>query len=149
MRYWASDILDTVVDMSSVLDIRGIKICKVKSINPFVFIYKDVEMGSTFGDTVYVHPLSLSGLINYDESELSASQNFNSTTAYNSPNFTGAIEGTIPDFIKNFYLFYKEKEKIYLLKEGDLIAIYELGGNSYLVLQKVIADKFVEDKENK
>lgn len=148
MYTWASDILDTIENMSSLAKIRGLKICTVKSVNPFIFIAEGVELGTTFGDTVYVHPLFLADLINFDENTLSEIQNFKSTTAYESPNFTGMIEGTIPEFIKNFYLFYKEKEKIYRLKAGDLIAMYELGENSYLILQKVLLDTLREDEED-
>ncbi len=146
MRLWAGDIIDTIQSASETTKFRGIKICRVKSVNPRIFTYNDVDMGTTFGDIVYIHPLFLSEPIEYDENLLSQIQNFNQTTAYNSPNFQGVIEGSIPEFIKNFYLFYKAKESIYLIKEGDLLAIYELGENSYLVLQKVLIDEIKEDK---
>lgn len=146
MNNWANDVLDTVLTSSDNKNFKGLKICTVKSLNPFIFTYNGVDLGTQEGDTVYIHPLALAPLINEDENLLLEIQNFESSTAYNSPSFTAKITGTIPDFIKNFYLFYKNWCSIYALNVGDSIAVYELFDNSFLVLQKVALD-IIQEKE--
>ena len=140
MKNWAGEILDTFEEYIDRLNFRGVKICTVKSINPFVFTYNGIEIGTKLNDTVYIHPLLTSPLIELDTETIKQSQNFTNTTAYNSPNFTGIIEGSIPDFLKSFYEFFKNWQSIYILNPNDLIAVYELGNNQYLVLSKVAKD---------
>ena len=67
MKNWAGDILDVFSEYESKLNFRGIKICTVKSINPFIFTYKGVEIGTKLNDTVYIHPLFTSALIEQDK----------------------------------------------------------------------------------
>ena len=74
-------------------------------------------------------------------------QNFKNSTAYNSPEFQAAIEGSVPDFLKEFYLFYKNWQQTYLLSAGDLIAVYELE-EGYLILQKVISYKAADYEQD-
>ena len=147
MKNWAGDILDVFSEYESKLNFRGIKICTVKSINPFIFTYKGVEIGTKLNDTVYIHPLLTSALIEQDKETIKENQNFKNTTAYNSPNFTGVIEGTIPNFLIEFYEFYKNWQSTYILNPNDLIAVYELGNNQYLVLSKVAIDILKEEEE--
>ena len=40
----------------------------------------------------------------------------------------------------DYYEFYKNNNAIYILSEGDSVAVYELEGNSFLILQKVIKE---------
>lgn len=139
MKYWAGDIIQSIEESYKKKNYKGLIICSVKSIHPFVFTYKGVDVGASNGDIVFVHPLMIGTLINQNENGLSTIQSFMESSAYKSPQFVAKIEGTIPDFIKDFYLFYKDWQSNYLLKEGDLIAVYELE-DSYLVLQKVNKD---------
>lgn len=145
MKYWADEILDTVERSIKNKNYRGMKICTIKTVNPLVFTYKGVDIGTKENDVVYVHPLMTSNLIEQDENLLSNIQNFNNSTAYNSPEFQAVIQGTLPDFLKEFYLFYKNWQSVYLLQAGDLVAVFELEDDSYLILQKVGKDILKED----
>ncbi|MCD8024520.1 MAG: hypothetical protein LUE64_03200 [Candidatus Gastranaerophilales bacterium] len=144
-KIWAGEILDILDKNSDKRNVRGYKICTVKSVSPFVFTYNDIDIGTQEGDVIYIHPLFISSAISQDENTLLDAQAFTSSTAYNSPSFSAVIEGTMPAFLKEFYLFYKEWQSVFLLSVGDLIAVYELGRGKYLVLQKVIKD--VEEDE--
>ncbi len=146
MKNWAGEILDTLSDYADKLNFRGIKICTVISTNPLIFEYNGVEIGTKYEDTVYIHPLLTSPLIELDVETLKEPQQFTNTTAYNSPNFTGVIEGTLPDFLVNFYEFYKNWQSVYILNPNDLIAVYELGNSCYLVLSKVAIDVLKQDE---
>lgn len=145
MEGWASDIINSIENAIENKNIYGFKICTVKSISPLIFTYEGVDIGAKEGDTVYVHPLMVGEEIDLEENRLLEIQNFLQSTAYKSPEFQASIEGSIPDFIKDFYNFYKKWQKTYLLNVGDLIAVYELGGNSYLILQKVLIDNEISN----
>lgn len=140
MKYWAGDIIQSIEDSYKKRNYKGLIICSVKSVNPFVFTYRGVDIGTSNGDIVFVHPLMVGTLIDQNENELLTIQSFIESSAYKSPQFVAKIEGSIPNFIKDFYLFYKNWQSNYLLNIGDLIAVYELEDNSYLVLQKIDKD---------
>ena len=147
MENWASSILNAFEEDIDKKNYRGFLICTVININPLIFSYNDVALGESLGDKVYVHPLFVSSLINQDEESLLNIQNFKNSTAYNSPEFQATVEGSIPDFLKEFYLFYKNWQQTYLLSIGDLIAVYELE-EGYLILQKVISYKASDYTQN-
>lgn len=147
MKNWAGEILDTFAEYTDKLNFKGVIICTVKSVNPFIFTYKGIDIGTKLEDTIYVHPLLTASLIGFDKEIVKQAQNFKNTTAYNSPNFTGLIEGSLPEFLINFYEFYKNWQSIYILNPNDLIAVYELGNNCYLVLCKVAIDILKEETE--
>ena len=147
MKNWAGEILDTFAEYTDKLNFKGVKICTVKSVNPFIFTYNGIDIGTKLEDTVYIHPLLTSPLIELDKETIKESQNFKNTTAYNSPNFTGIIEGSLPDFLIDFYEFYKNWQSTYILNPNDLIAVYELGNNCYLVLCKVAIDILKEETD--
>ena len=147
MKQWAGSILKTVEATIANKNYMGLKICRVKSISPLVFTYNGVDLGTVQGDLVYIHPLMVSAPIDLDLEELLNSQDFINSTAYNSPQFQAVIKGSVPDFIKEFYKFYKNWQSIYLLKEGDLIAVYEIAERVYIVLQKVSVDIVEENSE--
>ena len=146
MKYWASNIINSLEDAVDNKNLNGFKVCTVKTIKPLVLTYNGVDIGTTEGDTVFVHPLMVQDLINQETEGLFNIQNFKNSTAYNSPQFQASIEGELPNFIKEFYLFYKKWQGIYLLNVGDLVAVYELGDNNYLILQKV--SQYIYDENN-
>ena len=117
-------------------------------ISPLIFTYNGVDLGTTKGDLVYVHPLMIGKPINLKVSDLSKSQDFISSTAYKSPEFKAIIQGSLPDFIEDFYNFYKDWQAVYLLKAGDLIAVYEIAERTYVILQKVTVDVAQEENSN-
>lgn len=149
MKTWAGEILDVFSSYANKLDFRGMKICTVKSTNPFIFAYNNIDIGTKLGDTVYIHPLLTSSLINLDKETIKEKQNFTNTTAYNSPNFIGVIDGTLPVFLIDFYEFYKNWQSIYIINPNDLLAVYELGNNCYLVLCKVAKDILKQETTEK
>ncbi len=138
MSDWGLEILETIENSIKSKNFKGIKIYKIKSPTPLILTYEEVDIGESYGDKIYVHPLFVSDLISLDENVLSDSQSFVSSSAYNSPQFSAIIEGSIPDFIKKFYQFFKNWQSVFLLKEGDMVAVLELKNNAYLILQKVI-----------
>ena len=146
MKNWAANIINSVEDAVENKNLNGFKVCTVKAIKPLVLTYDGVDIGTTEGDTVFVHPLMVQEPINQEIEGLFNIQNFKNSTAYNSPQFQASIEGELPDFIKEFYLFYKNWQGIYLLNVGDMVAVYELGDNNYLVLQKV--SQYIYDENN-
>lgn len=137
MTNWAKDILSTIEEVIDRKNFRGLKICKVKTANPLVFTYDGTDIGTSLGDKVYVHPLFTADLIELDIESINEAQTFDSTTAYNSPSFTGVISGTLPNFLRDFYLFYKNWQSVYNLNPGDSIVVWETGDGVYTVLQKV------------
>ena len=147
MKNWAGEILDTFAEYTDKLNFKGVIICTVKSVNPFIFTYKGIDIGTKLEDTIYVHPLLTASLIGFDKEIVKQEKKYKNTTAYNSPNFTGLIEGSLPEFLINFYEFYKNWQSIYILNPNDLIAVYELGNNCYLVLCKVAIDILKEETE--
>lgn len=145
---WALDIINSIEDSAKYKNHKGLKICTVKSINPLILTYNTVDIGTVEGDTIFVHPLMISSLIDLDENAFLKSQNFKSSTAYNSPTFEAIIEGSIVKFINDFYKFYQNWQNIFKLNVGDMVVVYELEGNSFLILQKVIKD-FIDKNEVK
>ncbi len=134
---FANKILDVLDDFNNGKKTKGIKICTVKSVSPLILTYDNIEIGASYHDTIYVHPLIISPLISQNVETISAIQNFIYSTAYKSPEFSALIEGSFPDFLKEFYLFFKNWQSIYNLNEGDSVAVFELGANQYLIIQKV------------
>ena len=147
MKFWAENIIDTMENTITEKLFKGLKICKIKSIEPLILQYNNLEISTLFGDTIYIHPLFNKTNINLDKNIILNLQNFTSSTAYNSPEFQAKIEGGIVQFISDFYEFYKNNNAIYILSEGDSVAVYELEGNSFLILQKVIKEIIELTKE--
>ena len=59
--------------------------------------------------------------------------------AQGSPNadYTAIISGTIPDFIKEFYNYFKQWHNRFILHVGDLVAVQKIGENKIIVLSKI------------
>ncbi len=147
MNYWAYEILNTIKNDVNSNHYRGFKICTVKTVEPLIFTFEGNDIGTKEEDTVYIHPLFLPPLIELEENVLLELQTFNNSSAYNSPAFSAQIEGSIPNFIKEFYLFFKNWQQTYVLAPGDKVIVYELGDNKYFVIQKVVQD-VLKEKNN-
>ena len=147
---WAADILDGIEYAIDRKNYKGIKIFTVKSLQPLIFAYEGVDGGTIEGDLIYINPLLTHPLIDIDEKTLLELQTFNSSTAYNSPTFQATIEGSVINYIKDFYSFYQNWQSVYRLNVGDLVVAYEIKDNSFLILQKVHKDFIQEEtKEDK
>lgn len=110
---------------------------EVISLTPFIVNYQGVEIGTSYGDTVFISNLLLDENINFDLSSMDSAQNFSSSTAYQSPNFTAVVSGTQKQFLTDLYNWVKTVHKRYILAVGDSVAIQGLGNNTYIVLYKV------------
>lgn len=122
-----------------------VALCQVKSINPFVFDYRGIEISLANGDNIYVDPLLLQANINLDLASMDSAQNLQSMSpqpwiANNSPNanFTAEISGTQKQFLTDFYNFFKTWQGTYILSVGDYVTVQKLGFNTYLVIRKVV-----------
>lgn len=122
-----------------------VALCQVKSINPFVFDYRGIEISLANGDNIYVDPLLLQANINLDLASMDSAQNLQNMSpqpwiANNSPNanFTAEISGTQKQFLTDFYNFFKNWQGTYILTVGDYVTVQKLGFNTYLVIRKVV-----------
>ena len=122
-----------------------VALCQVKSINPFVFDYRGIEISLANGDNIYVDPLLLQVNINLDLASMDSAQNLQNMSpqpwiANNSPNanFTAEISGTQKQFLTDFYNFFKTWQGTYILSVGDYVTVQKLGFNTYLVIRKVV-----------
>jgi hypothetical protein len=122
-----------------------VALCQVKSINPFVFDYRGIEISLANGDNIYVDPLLLQANINLDLASMDSAQNLQNMSpqpwiANNSPNanFTAEISGTQKQFLTDFYNFFKTWQGTYILTVGDYVTVQKLGFNTYLVIRKVV-----------
>ena len=122
-----------------------VALCQVKSINPFVFDYRGIEISLANGDNIYVDPLLLQANINLDLASMDSAQNLQNMSpqpwiANNSPNanFTAEISGTQKQFLTDFYNLFKTWQGTYILAVGDYVTVQKLGFNTYLVIRKVV-----------
>lgn len=121
-----------------------VALCQVKSISPFVFDYRGIEVSLANGDNIYADPLLLQSNINLDLASMDSAQNLQSMNpqpwiANNNPNanFTAEISGTQKQFLTDFYNFFKTWQGTYILAVGDYVTVQKLGFNTYLVIRKV------------
>lgn len=147
LKPWAANIYDAFENMLQNNNFKGMKICSVKQINPLILQYENTDIGTSEGDVIYIHPLFNKENIGLDENVLLSLQNFTSSTAYNSPSFQAKLEGSIVDFISDFYEFYKNRNALYILAPNDYVAVWEMQDNTFLILQKVIKDTVEDDTQ--
>lgn len=117
-----------------------VALCQVKSVTPFVFDYKGIEISFANGDNIYIDPLMLQANINLDIASMNSAQNINPALwkADNTPTPTVEISGTQKQFLTDFYNFYKTWQNTYILAVGDYVTVQKLGFNTYLVIRKVV-----------
>lgn len=132
----AEKIIKLMREQGAVFNSPSVEIAEVTSISPFKIKLNDVELTSDF-DIFYLNNLTLDNNINLNLSSLGNSQSFTDSTAYNSPSFSAKISGSIPQFITDFYNFFKNYHNRYILHIGDLVGVQRLGNNAYIILQKV------------
>lgn len=121
-----------------------VRMAIVTKLKPFTLIYNEVEF-SADRDYIYMNNLLLDENINLDvDGAMSGVQTLKGVNpqpwiSLNTPNadFTTQIEGTIPDFIKSFYNYFKAWHNRYILHVGDMVAIQKIGENKIIVLCKL------------
>ena len=117
----------------------------VKSLNPLVVTFLKVDF-STADDTLYCPDLLLDENINLDvDGAMSGIQQIKQMTPppvinlspQTSSDYTAQITGTIPDFIKDFYNYFKAWHNRFILHVGDFVAIQKVGENKILIVSKL------------
>lgn len=117
----------------------------VKSLNPLVVTFLKVDF-STADDTLYCPDLLLDENINLDvDGAMSGVQQIKQMTPppvinlspQTSSDYTAQISGTIPDFIKDFYNYFKAWHNRFILHVGDFVAIQKVGENKILIVSKL------------
>lgn len=117
----------------------------VKSLSPLTVTYLKVDF-STANDTLYCNSLLLDENINLDvDAAMAAAQNITEMTPpplislnpQSSSEYTAKISGTIPNFIKDFYNYFKAWHNRFILHVGDYVAIQKVGENKILVVSKI------------
>lgn len=116
----------------------------VTNLKPFSIVYNGVTF-SADKDPIFVNSLMLDENVNLDvNGAMSGTQNLKGVNpqpwiALNTPqgDFTTKIDGTIPDFIKSFYNYFKSWHNRYILHVGDVVAVQKVGKNKFIVLQKI------------
>ena len=121
-----------------------VRMAVVTKLKPFSLMYNEVEF-SADRDFIYINNLLLDENVNLDvDAAMAGIQNIKGVNpqpwiSLNTPNadYTAKIEGTIPDFIKSFYNYFKEWHNRYILHVGDMVAIQKIGENKIIVLSKL------------
>ncbi len=117
----------------------------VKSLNPLTVTYLKVDF-STANDTLYCSNLLLDENIDLDvDTAMASAQNIIEMTPQplitldprTSGEYTAIINGTIPNFIKDFYNYFKAWHNRFILHVGDLVAVQKVGENKILVVSKI------------
>lgn len=110
---------------------------EVVSLQPFIVNYQGVEIGISYGDTVFINNLLLDENINLDLASMDNAQNFTNSTAYQSPSFTAEVSGTQKQFLTALYNWIKAIHMRYILAVGDYVSVQGLGNNTYIILGKI------------
>jgi len=114
-----------------------VQIGQISTLKPLSIQYQGLELSLANGDTIYINNLLLDENINLDLASMDNAQNFDNTTAYQSPNFTAEVSGTQKQFLTDFYNWTKSVHDRFILHIGDYVAVQRLGNNTYLILEKV------------
>lgn len=112
---------------------------QVECIEPFLLSFQGVQIGTQYGDTIYINNLLLDENINLDIASMDSAQTINPALwqADNSPTSSVEISGTQKQFLTDFYNWTKSVHNRFILHIGDYVAVQRLGNNTYLILEKV------------
>lgn len=121
------------------------------SVYPLTINYKGVNFTSTT-DIIYCNSLLLEPNVVLPIETIVDPQNFGAVTPplHNTPvttvnAFTATINGTIPDFIKAGYDWWKAWHDRFILHAGDYVICQRIGAKKILVMNKV--NKIGENNE--
>lgn len=144
---WGDILYNTIGDQIRAQMARQgyVNVGVVKSLSPLTVTYLKVDF-STANDTLYCNSLLLDENINLDvDAAMAAAQNITEMTPpplislnpQSSSEYTAKISGTIPNFIKDFYNYFKAWHNRFILHVGDFVAIQKVGENKILVISKI------------
>lgn len=117
---------------------------QITALTPLTVQFQGIELSSANGDNIYINNLLLDENINLDLGSMNSPQNLASVApkpwiADKSPNdsYTAEISGTQKQFLTDLYNWVKSVHDRFILHIGDYAAIQRLGGNTYIILEKV------------
>lgn len=152
---WASAFAEMIKRINSQNKEANVRLATVTNLKPFTIVYNGVPF-SVDKDIIFVNGLMLDENINLPvDDAMAGTQTFDqfnpppliSTAPQTSSTYTGTISGTIPDFIKEFYNYFKAWHNRYILHVGDIVAVQKIGKNKFIVLQKVQQAKFEVEQQ--
>lgn len=116
-----------------------VQVGTVTSKNPLSISFNGLNIGTQYGDTIYINHLLLDDNIELDLASMDEPQTINPALwqADNSPTSSVQISGTQKQFLTDFYNYFKQWQKRYIIEIGDFVAVQKLGKNTYIILQKV------------
>ena len=126
-----------VISIAKSTNQSPVMIGQIKSLTPFLINFQGVEIGTPYGDSIFINNLLLDENINLDLSTMDSAQNFTNSTAYQSPSFTADVSGTQKQFLTDFYNWTKSIHNRFILHVEDYVSIQKLGNNTYIILGKV------------
>lgn len=112
---------------------------QIITLTPFVIRFQGVDIGVSYGDTIYINTLLLDENINLDLASMDSPQNIDPPLwkADNTPTGDVSISGSQKQFLTDFYNWTKAVHDRFILHTGDYVAVQRLGNNTYLILEKV------------
>lgn len=151
---WASALAEMIKRINSENKEAHVRLATVTNLKPFTIVYNGVPF-SVDKDIIFVNGLMLDENINLPVDDAMASiqnlKGFNPQPwiSLNTPHadYQATISGTIPDFIKEFYNYFKAWHNRYILHVGDIVAVQKIGKNKFIVLQKVQQAKFEVEQQ--
>lgn len=128
-----------VQKVSKSVNASPVQIGQVMFLSPLRISFNGLELSQENGDAIYINHLLLDENINLDLASMDNPQNIDPALwqGDNQPTSTVSISGTQKTFLTDFYNFFKNWQKRYIIEVGDYVAIQKLGNNTYIVLQKV------------
>lgn len=128
-----------VQKQSKAMNQSPVQIGTITSKSPLSISFNGLDIGTQYGDTIYINHLLLDDNINLDVASMDEPQTIDPPLwkADNSPTASVKISGTQKQFLTDFYNYFKQWQKRYIIEIGDFVAVQKLGYNTYIILQKV------------
>lgn len=133
-RFWQD-----VQKVSKSTNYAPVQVGQIASKEPLEISFNGLTLSKANGDKIYINSLILDDNINLNVSSMDTKQHIDPALldSANKPTPEILIYGTQKTFLTDFYNFYKEFHKKYIIDIGDYVAVQKLGNNTYLVLEKV------------
>lgn len=133
-QFW-QDVRNQAQKMSN----DPVMVGEVVVLTPFALQFQGVEIGVSYGDTIYMNNLVLDENIELDVPSMDNPQAINPALwqANNSPTASVEISGTQKQFLTDLYNWVKAFHNRFILHVGDNVAVQKLGNNTYIILDKI------------
>lgn len=133
-RFWQD-----VQKVSKSTNYAPVQVGQIASKKPLEISFNGLTLSKANGDKIYINSLLLDDNIDLDVSSMDNPQDISPALKdmQDRPTSQITIDGTQKTFLTDFYNFFKEFHKKYIIDIGDYVAVQKLGNNTYLVLEKV------------